>query len=155
MKPRTIQSALREIQAARPNAFVFAVSVTITAQDIELLYKCLQEQSAAYNQFDLMIIFNEYDGLDWGMLFNKDTANTRQNIFRKLRRYALVGGPSWLPMAIDFFRPFGVIETQWFTLEEIEKAWAFLGTHPIGEWYTPVFEEIKHILSPFTPPPSE
>lgn len=149
MQSRSTQAALRKIHASRPNAFIFSVSSTITAQDIELFYNCIEAQSQSHHKFDLMIIFNDYDGIDWGTLFNNDTASMRQRVFQKLRRYVLVGGPSWLPMAIDFFRPFGTIETNWCPLEDINKAWDFIGAKPVGEWYVPVLEEIKHILKPF------
>ena len=103
----------------------------LASSDVENLYGLFEAEAEGQNHIDMIVIFKEYDGIDWESLFNEDTARIRAEAFKKLRRYAIVGGPSWLNLAIEFFRPFGRIETKWFASENIDKAWDYIGAKPV------------------------
>jgi len=122
---------ISKIKTNRAGAIGFSVNGVLASSDVENLYGLFEAEAEGQNHIDMIVIFKEYDGIDWESLFNEDTAKIRAEAFKKLRRYAIVGGPSWLNLAIEFFRPFGRIETKWFASENIDKAWDYIGAKPV------------------------
>lgn len=131
MLPEDTIPVISKIKTNRADAIGFSVNGVLASSDVENLYGLFEAEAEGQNHIDMIVIFKEYDGIDWESLFNEDTARIRAEAFKKLRRYAIVGGPSWLNLAIEFFRPFGRIETKWFASKNIDKAWDYIGAKPV------------------------
>ena len=131
MLPEDTIPVISKIKTNRAGAIGFSINGVLASSDVENLYGLFEAEAEGFNHIDMIVIFKEYDGIDWESLFNEDTARIRAEAFKKLRRYAIVGGPSWLNLAIEFFRPFGRIETKWFASENIDKAWDYIGAKPV------------------------
>lgn len=131
MLPEDTIPVISKIKTNRAGAIGFSVNGVLASSDVENLYGLFEAEAEGQNHIDMIVIFKEYDGIDWESLFNEDTARIRAEAFKKLRRYAIVGGPFWLNLAIEFFRPFGRIETKWFASENIDKAWDYIGAKPV------------------------
>ncbi|MHC5307049.1 SpoIIAA family protein [Bartonella sp. LJL80] len=131
MLPENTLSVISKIATDRSDALAFSVNGVLTSADVENLYGLFDAAADHKDDIDMIVIFKEYEGIDWGALFNEDTAAIRSEAFKKLRRYAIVGGPSWLNLAIEFFRPFGKIDAKWFSLEDENEAWAYINAKPI------------------------
>ena len=131
MLPEDTIPVISKIKTNRAGAIGFSVNGVLASSDVENLYGLFEAEAEGFDHIDMIVIFKEYDGIDWESLFNEDTAKIRAEAFKKLRRYAIVGGPSWLNLAIEFFRPFGRIETKWFASENIDKAWDYIGAKPV------------------------
>lgn len=131
MLPEDTIPVISKIKTNRAGAIGFSVNGVLASSDVENLYGLFEAEAEGQNHIDMIVIFKEYDGIDWESLFNEDTARIRAEAFKKLRRYAIVGGPSWLNLAIEFFRPFGRIETKWFASKNIDKAWDYIGAKPV------------------------
>src|SRR5690606_41549179 len=50
---------------------------------------------------------------------------------KHIRKYAVVGGPSWVKAMIAIFRPFFSMEMNYFELEEVASAWEWIGARPL------------------------
>ncbi|EJF89042.1 STAS/SEC14 domain-containing protein [Bartonella tamiae] len=133
MLPENTLSAIKKIKTNRENAFAFSINGLLTSADVENFYGLFVAASTNQETIDMIIIFNEYDGIDWGTLFNEDTSAIRAEAFKKLHRYAIVGGPAWLNLAIEFFRPFGIIQTKWFNINDIDKGWEYIDAQPVED----------------------
>ena len=131
MLPEDTIPVISKIKTNRAGAIGFSVNGVLASSDVENLYGLFEAEAEGQNHIDMIVIFKEYDGIDWESLFNEDTAKIRAEAFKKLRRYAIVGGPSWLNLAVEFFRPFGRVETKWFASENIDKAWDYIGAKPV------------------------
>ena len=131
MLPEDTIPVISKIKTNRAGAIGFSINGVLASSNVENLYGLFEAEAEGFNHIDMIVIFKEYDGIDWESLFNEDTARIRAEAFKKLRRYAIVGGPSWLNLAIEFFRPFGRIETKWFASENIDKAWDYIGAKPV------------------------
>ena len=131
MLPEDTIPVISKIKTNRAGAIGFSVNGVLASSDVENLYGLFEAEADGFNHIDMIVIFKEYDGIDWESLFNEDTANIRAEAFKKLRRYAIVGGPSWLNLAVEFFRPFGRVETKWFASENIDKAWDYIEAKPV------------------------
>ena len=57
----------------------------------------------------------------------------RAKSLKKLRRYAIVGGPLWIQASITLMQPFLSIELRAFEADEENEAWEWLGARPIEE----------------------
>ncbi|WP_297323370.1 STAS/SEC14 domain-containing protein [uncultured Bartonella sp.] len=132
MLPEDTISVVSKIKTNRPDAIGFNINGILTSGDVENLYGLFDAEAANQAHIDLIVIFNEYDGIDWPALFNEDLAKIRAEAFKKLRRYAIVGGPSWFNLAIEFVRPFGKIDTKWFAPEDVAKAWNYIDAKPVS-----------------------
>lgn len=130
MLPEDTISVVNKIKTNRPDAIGFYINGVLTSGDVENLYGLFEAEAANQNHIDMIVIFYDYDGIDWSALFNDDIAKIRAEAFKKLRRYAIVGGPSWFNLAIEFVRPFGRIDTKWFAAEDIDKAWSYIDAKP-------------------------
>lgn len=132
MLPEDTISVVSKIKTNRPDAIGFNINGILTSGDVENLYGLFDAEAVNQEHIDLIVIFNEYDGIDWPALFNEDLAKIRAEAFKKLRRYAIVGGPSWFNLAIEFVRPFGKIDTKWFAPEDVAKAWNYIDAKPVS-----------------------
>lgn len=131
MLPEDTIPVISKIKTNRAGAIGFSVNGVLASSDVENLYGLFEAEAEGSKHIDMIVIFKEYDGIDWESLFNEDTARIRAEAFKKLRRYAIVGGPSWLKLAVEFFRPFGRVETKWFGSEQTDDGWNYIDAKPI------------------------
>ena len=131
MLPEDTIPVISKIKTNRAGAIGFSVNGVLASSDVENLYGLFEAEAEGFDHIDMIVIFKEYDGIDWESLFNEDTAKIRAEAFTKLRRYAIVGGPSWLKLAVEFFRPFGRVKTKWFASKQIDDGWNYINAKPI------------------------
>ena len=131
MLPEDTIPVISKIKTNRAGAIGFSINGVLFSSDVENLYGLFEAEAEGFDSIDMIVIFKEYDGIDWESLFNEDTAKLRAEAFKKLGRYAIVGGPSWLKLAVEFFRPFGRVETKWFASEHINDGWNYINAKPI------------------------
>lgn len=129
MLPENTLPTINRIRTNRKDALAFSIDGPMTSADIENLYGLFDAESANLSHIDMIIIFKEYDGIDWKTLFNEDTAKIRAAALKKVKRYAIVGGPDWLRFAVDFLRPFKTIDIRWFGSQNVDTAWNFIDAH--------------------------
>ena len=131
MLPENTLPAINRITTNRKDALAFAIDGQMTSADVENLYGLFDAESANLSHIDMIIIFKEYDGIDWKTLFNEDTAKIRAAALKKVKRYAIVGGPDWLRFTVDFLRPFKTIDIRWFDSQNVDTAWNFIDAHSV------------------------
>lgn len=131
MLPEDTLSVISKIKTNRRDAIGFSVNGVLSAADVENLYGLFEAEAEGFDHIDMIVIFKEYDGIDWESLFNEDTAKIRAEAFQKLNRYAVVGGPSWLYLAFEFFKPLGQIKAKWFSPQNVDDAWAYIEAKPV------------------------
>lgn len=132
MLPEDTLSVVSKIKTNRRDAIGFSINGVLSAADVENLYGLFEAEAEGFDHIDMIVIFKEYDGIDWESLFNEDTAKIRAEAFQKLNRYAIVGGPSWLNLAFEFFRPLGQIKAKWFSQKNIREAWGYIEAKPVN-----------------------
>ena len=67
-----------------------------------------------------------YDGFEWTALFSEKTYFGKLHAMKHLKRYAVVGGPSWFNTAIGFFNPLFRVEVRHFELDDEAEAWNWI-----------------------------
>ncbi|KFB09747.1 STAS/SEC14 domain-containing protein [Nitratireductor basaltis] len=121
---------VKRIETSREDAVAFEVTGHITAADVENLYGLLDGIYVVHDKIDLLVLIHHYEGFDWTAAFREGTIAGKTSALKHIRKYAVVGGPSWMSTTLAFFRPFLSIEMKHFALEEQEEAWKWLGAEP-------------------------
>lgn len=130
MLPENTIPVVSKITPTDKNIVAFSINGVLTNAEIENLYGLLDAAIAQQDQINLILIFKEYDGMDWKSLFAKDTAPIRAEAAKKINRYAIVGGPAWLNPAISILQPLKQNKIKWFSQIDEKKAWDFINTKP-------------------------
>jgi hypothetical protein len=121
---------VRRIETDRHDVCGFKVCGYITVADIENLYGLLEGAYAAHGRINVIVIIEDYEGFEWNAVWREQTILRKTKAARRIRKYAVVGGPAWVRNAMRFFRPFLSIEMKHFTIGEAEAAWEWVGARP-------------------------
>lgn len=120
-------SFIRRIPADRPDALAFAMGGKLTGEQVKAFTTILTEAYDNFAMIDLLIRIDSYEGFEFSSLFDRDTWSMKGASFSKIRRYALVGAPSFIRNSFGLFATFLPFETKMFDAEDEDEAWAWIG----------------------------
>lgn len=121
---------VRRIETNREDVCGFEISGHVGTADIENLYGLLQGAYTVHDRIDVIVIIHDYEGFDWNAAWRQQTILGKTRALRHIRKYAVVGGPSWIRSVMSIFRPFLPVQMKHFTTGEVEAAWAWIGAQP-------------------------
>jgi hypothetical protein len=121
-----LNSSITRIQTERPTLQAFQVSSKITKADIEWMADELKTAFAAQGEVDMLILIKQWDGIEIGAVFDAKSISAQAEANSHVRRYAVVGAPTWAKAMINLFSPLTPIEEKTFELSEVDKAWAWI-----------------------------
>lgn len=120
-------SFIRRIPADRPDALAFAMGGKLTGAEVKAFTAILTEAYENFAMIDLLIRIDSYEGFEFSTLFDRHTWSMKGASFSKIRRYALVGAPSFIRNSFGLFATFLPFETKMFDAEDEDEAWAWIG----------------------------
>ncbi len=85
--------AIRRIDTDRDDLCALEVAGHFTSNDLENAYGLLEGAYAMHDKVDLLVRIKDYDGFDWGAVFDESTIRGKAQALRHIRNYAVVGGP--------------------------------------------------------------
>ncbi|MFQ0812931.1 hypothetical protein AVM02_11740 [Brucella anthropi] len=124
---------IRRIPTNRDDVFAFAIEGHLDDASLENLYGLLDAAYETHDEIDLLIRLTGYEGVDWTAVFSESMISMRSKSLKKLRHYAIVGGPLWIQASITLMQPFLSIELRAFEADEEDEAWEWLGAKPAEE----------------------
>lgn len=124
---------IRRILTDRDNVFAFAVEGRLDEKALQNLYGLLEAAYETHDEVDLLIRLTGYEGIDWSSAFSESMFELRSKSLRKLRRYAVIGGPLWLHASISLMKPFLSIELRAFDADNEDQAWKWLEAEPLDD----------------------
>ncbi|WP_273792258.1 STAS/SEC14 domain-containing protein [Brucella anthropi] len=124
---------IRRIPTNREDVFAFAIEGHLDDASLENLYGLLDAAYETHEEIDLLIRLTGYEGVDWTAAFSESMLSMRAKSLKKLRHYAIVGGPLWIQASITLMQPFLSIELRAFEADEENEAWEWLGARPTDE----------------------
>ncbi|HCH72937.1 MAG TPA: STAS/SEC14 domain-containing protein [Ochrobactrum sp.] len=124
---------IRRIPTNRDDVFAFAIEGHLDDASLENLYGLLDAAYETHDEIDLLVRLTCYEGVDWTAAFSESMLSMRAKSLKKLRRYAIVGGPLWIQASITLMQPFLSIELRAFEADEENEAWEWLGAKPNEE----------------------
>lgn len=118
--------ALSQIKTERDDVLAFEVDGHLSKQETDHVYDILEEAYQSHDSINLLIRMGRYDGFEWTALFSEKTYFGKLHALKHLKRYAVVGGPSWFNTAIGFFNPLFRVEVRHFELDDEAEAWNWI-----------------------------
>ncbi|MEM6464514.1 MAG: STAS/SEC14 domain-containing protein [Pseudomonadota bacterium] len=118
--------ALTRLDTERADVFAFEIDGHLTKEEVEYVYETLEKAYEKHDQVSVLMRIGRYDGFDWDTLFSETSYIGKLHAIRHMRRYALVGGPSWAASATRFFAPLFRMDVRHFELDEETEAWNWI-----------------------------
>ena len=125
--------AVRRLDTDRRDVLAFEACGHLQASDIENIYGLLEGACQLHPKIDVLLRMRDYDGIDWNAMARDWTLLGRSRAIKHIRRYAVVGGPSWIGATIGIFKPFFSLEMRHFDAAEEREAWEWIGAKEIPE----------------------
>ncbi|MBB2971057.1 STAS/SEC14 domain-containing protein [Mesorhizobium sp. RMAD-H1] len=133
MRPETTIPVVRRIPTNRQDAFAFTIEGHLTSADVENVYGLLEAAYEQHDRIDLLVKLDGYEGFDWNAAFKDTTLAMQTRSLKHIRRYAIVGGPTWVNVCANMLKPFLSIEMKTFDSAEEAEAWAWIGAEEVKE----------------------
>ena len=122
--------ALTQLETERDDVYAFEIDGHLTREEIETVYNTLEEAYEKHDKISILMRLGRYDGFDWNTLFSDTAYIGKLQAIRHMKRYALVGGPSWAAGATQFFGPLFRMEVKHFELQDETEAWQWVYGNP-------------------------
>lgn len=117
---------IRKIPTKRDTLVAYSIDGHMTADDIISVYTELLSVYKEHEKIDLLVKFENFDGFDWSAIFTDTTYAAKTQSLDHIRRYAIVGAPSWMSTIAAVFDPLFTLELKSFDLTDEGEAWAWL-----------------------------
>ncbi len=118
--------AISRAPSGREDLFVFRIDGRIRKADIEAMAETLDEAFMRLGVVDILIVITRWDGIDLGAAFDSKALGAQARANSHVRRYAVVGAPSWAAAMINMFAPLTPVEEKTFEGEYEAQAWAWI-----------------------------
>lgn len=118
--------ALTQLKTERDDVYAFEIDGQVSKEEVEEVYQVLEKAYAKHDKINLLIRIGRYDGFDINALFSDVAYAGKLHAIKHMRRYALVGGPSWMGNLVAFFDPLFRMEAHHFSLDEETEAWNWI-----------------------------
>lgn len=123
--------AIRRIDADRDDLCALEVVGRFTAADLENAYGLLQAAYEEHDKIDLLVRISDYEGFDWNAALDETIIGAKSQALRHVRKYAVVGGPAWMRLAVGVFGPFMSVDVRHFSMRDEAAAWEWIEGRPV------------------------
>lgn len=110
----------------RPDLLAFEIRDKISKADTEWMSSLTDEAMQSLDKIDMLIIMSNYEGSDLGATFDGYAAGVKARSVAHIRRYVVVGAPTFAKTMINLSGFVMPVETKTFDLEDEAAAWAWL-----------------------------
>jgi hypothetical protein len=132
-EPRAELPALRLIPTSRSDTYAYVWNGKITRADVEHVLGALRVELETHMSVRVFGRIEHMGGFQPAALLQSSLMRVKLLGMRKIERYAIVGGPSWLPKYAALVKRVTGIDMRHFGLESEDDAWAWLEAKPKGE----------------------
>ena len=122
--------ALRMIATTRPDTYALVWNGRIRPEDMEQVLGVLRGELEAHISVRVLFRIADMGGIDPRAIFKPAWFRVKLLAWRKIERYAVVGGPSWLERYVKLVDHITNVDFRYFTLAQEADAWAWLEAQP-------------------------
>lgn len=126
-------AAFKIIETDQPNVLGFEIDGKLTRSEMGWVAELIIGALERNGRMRLLGRIGELRGFEPTAFLNSDYVRMKLKAFHGVERYALVGGPGWLPSWIEVVAPLVTMEVRHFQPDEEDLAWAWLGAQPKAE----------------------
>jgi hypothetical protein len=124
-------SRLAILPAKQSNVIAFELTGRVSAEAME---DAVGEITARLDSIDgpvrILGIFRRFRMPEAKGVLDTDYFRMKLSAFRRVERYAVVGGPSWFRAWVDLLKPLLRFEVRHFEAHDEAGAWDWVGAHP-------------------------
>jgi hypothetical protein len=132
-EPRADQPALRLITTTRPDTYAYVWNGKITRADVEHVLGTLRHELETHSSVRVLGRIEHIGGFQPAAFMQSSLLRVKLLGLKKIERYALVGGPGWLPKYVALAKRITGIDMRHFDSAKESEAWAWLEAKPKGE----------------------
>ena len=125
--------SLRMIETTRADTVAFAWNGTISAPEAADVVRAIDRALEGYGAIRLLGRIERLGGIAPGAFTETGLIALKRRARHKIERYAVVGGPSWLPRWVVTVAALSKIDLRHFALENESAAWAWVEAQPASE----------------------
>jgi SpoIIAA-like len=128
--PVAATPSVQLIETTRPDVIAFQVDGRIRGDDMRRLVAVFDEASQMHARVRVLARIARFDGVSLEALRSQALPSVKLRAWRRVERYAMVGGPDWMETAARWAVPLVPVETRHFRLDQEEEAWKWLDAKP-------------------------
>jgi hypothetical protein len=118
--------AIRRRPSSRPTLLVFEILAVITKAEIEDMARQVAQAFDQYGLIDMLLVMVQFDGMELGAVFDKESLETQARSIRHVRKYGVVGAPAWARVMIEISDHLSPVDSKTFSLADEPEAWAWI-----------------------------
>lgn len=142
--PRSGKPALRFIDTTQPGTYAVVWDGTPSTSDLRRVIEVLTPAFETRESVRLMLRLDNLAGIEPLSVVQSGFVPLKLLGLRKLERYAIVGGPAWLPRYVGLAARLVPFEIRHYNAAQEALAWRWLGAEPaVEQSVTTSIEEIK------------
>ncbi|MEX0308920.1 MAG: STAS/SEC14 domain-containing protein [Tateyamaria sp.] len=123
--------SIRQVQTSRPDLYAFRIAGKVSREDIEAMSELMNTAFDAHKEkIDMLLIFDRYEGSDFGATMSWESIKSRFKSLRNVHRYVVVGAPD---SAADLIETLGsVLPVEAETYADEAVAWKQLDAEAVA-----------------------
>ena len=130
MTVATAPPAIQRRPSPRDTLLVFEITGKISKGDIEDMAHQVEAAFNSLETIDLLLIMSDFEGLEIGAIFDAPSMEAQARSIKHVRKYGVVGAPSFARAMIEAFGHVSPVEAKTFDLSEQAAAWAWIESDP-------------------------
>ncbi|MBW8635843.1 STAS/SEC14 domain-containing protein [Hoeflea sp. WL0058] len=118
--------AVRRLPTDREDVFAYEVNGHVSTGELDDISLELDKAYRRFDRINLLVRLHAWNGVDWTSAFSETSFIGRMRALSHVDRYAVVGGPSWIALAITFCPQLFNMEVRHFDEADADEAWAWV-----------------------------
>lgn len=128
------KSVIKIIPTNKENALGIEINGTITQVGLPEALQEMQSKLDQHDSLNLLTHIKSFGGFTPSIFMQHGLFSMKMAAAHKVKRYAIVGAPSWMAAAVKAMNPlFSEVEMKLFNEEALDEAWQWINAHPINQ----------------------
>ncbi len=127
-KPESAEArtAIRRLESARPDLLIFEIDAKLHTADMRFMGQTVSQAMEALDRIDILLLIRQFEGATPGALFEPTALKAEAASITGVRRYVVVGAPTWAEAAITLGGWLSPVESKTFDAGEENEARAWI-----------------------------
>ncbi len=118
--------AVSRLSTEREDVFAYEVNGHVSTEELDDISLELDKAYKRFDRINLLVRLRSWDGIDWTSAFSETSFIGRLRAISHVERYAVVGGPSWIAIAVRFCPQMFSMKVRHFDNADFGDAWTWV-----------------------------
>jgi hypothetical protein len=125
------EPAIQLIETSKPDVLAFEIRGRVGADDTRRLISIFEDAMNKHERLRVLVRVTKFDGVSLDALRQEGLVEAKMRGWKKVERYALVGGPTWMMTTTEWAAPLVQVDTRFFSLDDEAQAWNWIEAEPV------------------------